>query len=234
MPLRWGWIGLLTGLVVLAIVLAWLDSTVLRPIFPESVPGPRRFEIARSVEPGVRLAAVGRPDVVFRGFGPAGGLYSFWWFLSVGVAVALVALAALLALPSRARRAAERVTPATLPLMFAAGVATVLLGLALTVLLRVGFVLVSILPVLYGVALLGAVFGVAGLALAAGGWLRGRLGSAPPLVAALAGLLVLFDASLVPVAGWFVLAVVAVTSLGLAVLTRLGSPSGWSLDELNL
>jgi len=180
------------------------------------------------------LPPLGRRGLVFYGFGPAGGPFSFWWFLSAGVGVALVALAALLALPGRARRAADRVSFAALPLMFAAGIATLLLGLALTVLLQVGFVLVSIVPFLYGLALLGAVFGVAALALAAGRWLRARLGPAPPLLAALAALLVLLDVSLVPVAGWLVLAVAAVTSLGLSVLTRVGSATGWSLDELKL
>lgn len=234
MPMRWGWVGLLTGLIVGALLLAWLDSTLLRPLFPESVAGARRLEVVRSGGSGIPLPAVGRRELIFHGFGPAGGLFSFWWFVTAGVGVTLVALAALLALPGRARRAADRVSLAALPLMFAAGIATLLLGLALTVLLRVGFLLVSIVPFLYGLALLGAVFGVAALALAAGRWLRARLGPAPPLLAALAALLVLMDVSLVPVAGWLVLAVTAVTSLGLSVLTRVGSATGWSLDELNL
>jgi len=234
MPLRWGWVGLLTGLVVAALLLAWLDSTLLRPLFPESVPGARRLEVVRSQGHGVPLPPVGRRELVFYGFGPVGGLFTFWWFISAAVGATLVALAVLLAFPGRARRAAERVRVAALPLMFAAGVATLLLGLALTVLLRVGFVLVSIVPFLYGLALLGGVFGVAALALAAGRWLRARLGPAPPLLAALAAILVLLDVSLVPVAGWLVLAAAAVTSLGLAVLTRVGSATGWSLDELNL
>jgi hypothetical protein len=79
----------------------------------------------------------------------------------------------------------------------------------------------------------GVIFGEAALMLSLGRWLRGRLGPAPPVLAALAGLLALVDVGLVPVLGWLVLAVVAVTSLGLAVLTRGGSPLGWSLDELN-
>jgi hypothetical protein len=35
------------------------------------------------------------------------------------------------------------------------------------------------------------------------------------------------------VAGWLVLLLLAITGLGVAVLTRLGSASGWGLDELN-
>jgi len=47
-------------------------------------------------------------------------------------------------------------------------------------------------------------------------------------------LLVLVDVGLVPVAVWVVVAVIAVTALGRSVLPRAGSPTGWSLDELNL
>src|SRR5262249_60339876 len=91
-----------------------------------------------------------------------------------------------------------------------------------------------LVPFFYGFARLGPVFGMAAFALGEGRWLRARLGPAPPLLAALAAILVLLDVSLVPVAGWLVLAAAAVTSLGLSVLTRVGSATGWSLDELNL
>ena len=229
--MRWGWVALLAALVGVAVLLAWMDSTVLRPLFPEPFDPPRRQAFRPSPVP---LPPLGRREVVaFSGFGPVGGLYTFWWFLSVAAGLLLVILAVLLAMPARARRAVDRVGSATLPLMLAAGVATVLLGVALTVLLRVGFVLLSIVPFLWGLAALGVVFGLAVLALASGRWLRTLLGPAPPLLAALAALLVLVDAALVPVAGWVVLAVVAVTALGLSVLTRVGSPAGWSLDELN-
>jgi len=97
----------------------------------------------------------------------------------------------------------------------------------------VSFVLLSVVPLLWGVGAVGTTFGLSALAVAAGRWLRLRLGPAPPLLAGVAVLLVVFDVGLVPAVGWAVLAVVAVTSLGLAVLTRLGSPVGWSLDELN-
>ena len=38
--------------------------------------------------------------------------------------------------------------------------------------------------------------------------------------------------ALIPVAGWIVLAAVAIVALGVAVVTRFGSPGGWSLEEL--
>src|SRR5262249_18607430 len=149
------------------------------------------------------------------------------------VGVTLMTLAALLALPGRARRAAERVSIGTLPLMFVAGGGAPLLAPGVPRLLRGGVGLVSRLSLLFALAPAGAVFGMAALALATGRWLRAHLGPAPPLLAALAGVLVLLDVSLVPFAGWLVLAVAAVTSLGLSVLTRVGSSAGWGLDELN-
>jgi len=112
-------------------------------------------------------------------------------------------------------------------------VATDLLGLALTVLLQSTFVLLSLVPLVWAVLALSLVVGEAALVLAFGRWLRTLIGPAPPLVGALAGLLVLVDVGLVPVLGLLFLVVVAVMSLGLAVLTRMGSHGGWSFEELN-
>jgi hypothetical protein len=231
--LRWSWVALLTGLVAVALLLAWADSTVFRPAFPQPFDPPRRPGGLRPPAPPdlALLAPFGRFE--FRGLGRVGGLYTFWWFLSVAAGLILVSLGAMLALPPRIRRAAERVRPTTLSLILAAGVAAALLGLAASVLLRVTFVLLSFVPLLAAVAAFGVVFGEAAMVLAFGHGLRSRLGPAPPIVAALAGLLVLVDLGLVPVAGPVFLVVVAVTSLGLAVLTRVGSAAGWSLDELN-
>jgi uncharacterized membrane protein len=54
-----------------------------------------------------------------------------------------------------------------------------------------------------------------------------------PLVAALAGALVVFDLAVIPYAGVFALAVVAMAGLGLAVVTRFGSSGGWTFGDLN-
>jgi hypothetical protein len=120
-----------------------------------------------------------------------------------------------------------------LPVVLAAGVATALLGLAVTVLLQTTFVLLSLVPLVWAVVALSVLLGEAALVLALGRWLRMLIGPAPPLLGALAGLLVLVDVGLVPVVGWLFLVVVAVMSLGLTVLTRMGSPAGWSFEELN-
>jgi hypothetical protein len=173
------------------------------------------------------------PRFLSPGLGPAGGIYTFWWFLSVGAGLVALVLAVLVAMPGRARRAAERIQPATLSLFGAAGVATILLVFAVSELMRETFVLLSLVPFLWALSLLAIVFGAGGLALAFGRWLRTRLGNVHPLIAAFAAALALYDVALVPVAGWITLAAVAVTALGIAVVTRLGSPGGWSLEELD-
>jgi hypothetical protein len=228
--LRWGWIAVLAGLVTLAVLLAWADSTVFRPAFPQPFEPPRRTGFRPPLAPDLPFTPF---RLEFRGLGRVGGLFTFWWFLSVGAGLIVVTLGLLATLPGRIRRAAQRVRPATLPVMLAAGVATALLGLAVTVLLQTTFVLLSLVPLVWAVVALGVLLGEAALVLAFGRWLRTLLGPAPPLLGALAGLLVLVDVGLVPVVGWLFLVVVAVMSLGLAVLTRMGSPTGWSFEELN-
>ena len=224
---RWPWIVLVGVLVVVAVALAWADSTVFRPLFPQPFTPQRRL-IVRPIGPPFER----REPFFAAGLGPVGGLYSFWWFLSAGAGQILVALAVLVAVPRRARQAAQRVRPAALSLVLAASVASALLGVAVTVLLRASVVLLSVVPLVWALLAVGAVFGVAVLALAVGRLLVPRLGPAPPLVAALAALLALLDVGLVPAVGWVLAALVAVAGLGLAVLTRMGSPSGWNLDEL--
>jgi hypothetical protein len=226
---RWGWIGVLAGLVVLAVLLAWADSTVLRPAFPQPFEPPRRTGFRPPAATDLPFAPF---RLEFRGLGRI-ELFTFWWFLSVGAGLIVVTMGVLATVPLRVRRAAERVRPASLPVILAAGVATALLGLALTVLLQSTFVLLSLAPLVWAVLALSIVFGETALVLAFGRWLRTLIGPAPPLLGALAGLLALVDVGLVPVLGLAFLVVVAVMSLGLAVLTRMGSPSGWSFEELN-
>jgi hypothetical protein len=222
---------LVCGLLAAAVVLAWVDSTVLRPLFPHPLPVrrvPFRPE-ARPIfpfDPGVR-------KLVFARFGAVGGLYTFWWFLSVGAGAILLALAVLLAVPARARRATERMVRAGLSLILVAGVAALLLALAATVLMWTSFVLAWGVAFVWGLAALGTLFGLSCMALALGRWLCIRLGPIPSLPAAAVALLVFFDIGLVPVVGWVILGLLLASALGLAVLTRLGSATGWSLEELD-
>jgi hypothetical protein len=228
--LRWGWVAVLASLVVLAVLLAWADSTVFRPAFPQPFEPPRRTGFRPPAAPDLPFAPL---RLSFRGLGRVGGLFTFWWFLSVAVGLIVVTLGMVAVLPLRIRRAAGRVRIASLPVMLAAGVATALLALAVTVLVQVTFVLLSFVPLVWALAAISVVFGEAALVLAFGRWLRLLIGPAPPLVGVLAGTLVLVDVALVPVVGWLFLVVVAVMSLGLAVLTRMGSPTGWGFEELN-
>jgi hypothetical protein len=224
---------IISVLLAAGVLLAWADSTVFRGLFPYPFPQVRPRGLFRPAEVDIPPGVVPIPRFAFGGLGPAGGIYTFWWFLSAGASAALLVLGALVTMPGRARRAAERVQPATLSLFFAAGVATVLLVFAVSELIRETFVLLSVVPFLWVISFVGIVFGAGGLALAFGRWLRDRVGQVHPLVAAFAAVLFMFDISLVPVAGWIVLAVTAVAALGVAVVTRLGSPAGWSLEELD-
>jgi hypothetical protein len=230
---RWGWPVIISVLLAAGLLLAWADSTAFRGVFPYPFPQVRPRGLFRPAEVDIPPGVVPIPRLVFGGLGPAGGIYTFWWFLSAGASAALLVLGTLVVMPGRARRAAGRVQPASLSLFFAAGVATVLLVFAVSELMRETFVLLSVVPFLWAISLVGIVFGAAGLALAFGRWLRDRVGQVHPLIAAFAAVLFMFDVALVPVAGWIALAVAAVAALGVAVVTRLGSPAGWSLEELD-
>jgi hypothetical protein len=83
--------------------------------------------------------------------------------------------------------------------------------------------------------LIAALFGIACISLALGRLLHRRLHlpDVHPLIAAVAGALVVFDLAVIPYAGVFALAAVALAGLGLAIVTRFGSPSGWSFVDLN-
>jgi hypothetical protein len=221
---RWAWPGLLSALVVVALLLAWADSTALRELFPTVI-----LPARRPPHPGPLPPPMG----FFGGLGSVGGLFSFWWFLAAGAGVSLITLAVLAALPTRVRVAADYARTNGLSRLFAAGVAAAILLVAVTVLLRVTFFLLSVVPFVWAAALLGAVFGTASLALALGRALQGMLGRAHPLQAAGAAVLLFFDIAMVPVVGWIGLALLALTALGVAVVTRLGSAQGWSLEDLD-
>jgi hypothetical protein len=162
------------------------------------------------------------------------GLYSFWWFVSAGVAFIVAALAALVLFPARVRVAVERLeSPGGVALALAAGIASALLLAGAVFVFRVTFFLLPLVPVLLVVAAVAAVFGLACVGLGVGRLLRSRLGQASPLLLAFTGVLCLFDLALIPFAGWLALAALLLVGLGVAVITRLGSTGGWSVEELN-
>ena len=223
---RWRWTALVVGLVVLALGLAWVDSVLVghfnNPLEPAAAAGP----IPPLPEPGGRLRAT-------RVFGTVGGIFSFWWFLCIVLGVLAVTVLVVVALPGRVRTAIEGVESSGGPLLaLVAGVASLLLLGAFSLVVRLSVVLLPLLGVIWAVGALGVIFGTATLALFVGGLLRRRLGDIHPVTAAFTGLLLLADLALLPYAGIAALAVLGVTSLGVAVMTRFGSARGWSLDEL--
>jgi hypothetical protein len=231
MPSRWTWPALVACLLILGALLTVADAAVLRPLFPQPEP-------VRSLGPAGRPPALPRvvigPGLLF-GFGPRGGELDLGYggLISTAVVVLLLCLAALLALPGRVRVAVERLeAPRGMLRAYAAGAAAALMVAAVTLLFRYTFLLIGIAPLLWAAAALAIIFGVACLGLYAGRRLARRLGATHPLLAALAGILLILDAALVPYLGWLFAAAAALMGLGLAAMTRFGSPRGWSLEDL--
>jgi hypothetical protein len=157
-------------------------------------------------------------------------------FLSNGAGLVLLALGVLLLFPSRARLAVQRLEGRHGPeVALAAGVATFLLALGAVALLRFTLIFLAVIPVVLVVVLAAALFGVACIGLAFGRFLQRRLalGPAHPLLAALAGALVVFDLAVIPYLGAVALAAIAIGGLGLAVVTRFGSEAAWSFRDLD-
>ena len=227
----------MAGLVVLGVLLALLDTTVLKSAFPHGVFGPPRPRPEGFRPPNLPGAIFVRRDGAtarFPDFGPVGGLFTFWWFVASVTGLLLVSLAWLAFFPARARLAVERLeSPGGIGLALGAGAVSLLLLAAASVLLRVTFLLLFLVPFAWAIVLVAAALGLAWVGLWVGRRLRSRAGPAHPLLAGLAGALVIYDIALVPIVGWIVFLALAVTGLGLVVITRFGSSWGWSLEELN-
>jgi hypothetical protein len=175
-------------------------------------------------------------DAPFGAVGKISPMAAVDGLLSNGAGLVLLALGALAVFPRRARVAVQRLEDQRgLVIAVAGGVATVLLALAVIALLRFTIIFLALIPAVALVALLAALFGIACVALWLGRLLERRLplGPAHPLVAALAGALVVFDLVLIPYLGIAALALVAITGLGLAIVTRFGSENGWSFTDLS-
>ena len=241
---RWGWPLLIATLAVLGVVLAIVDTALYGPTLgpyarfvvgpsqikavPYTTPNPERFVRTRFPE---RM-----PFLWFGSFGTASPLQALRAFLSNGAGLVLLALGVLLLFPYRARLAVERLEGRNGPAVaLAAGVATFLLAVGAVALLRFTLFFLAVIPAVLVVALAAALFGIACIGFALGRLLqrRLRLGPAHPLLAALAGSLVVFDLAVIPYLGAIALAAVALGGLGLAVITRFGSEAGWSFRDLS-
>lgn len=244
---RWGWAVLITGLAVAGVLLALADialGNALSDPLARLIVGPGAVTMGPSPGFGpspVRFDRVRLGDRYFvsspfgRGarFSPFDALRAF---LSNGAGLVLLALAALILFPLRARTAVERLEGLYgVAISLAAGVAGLLLTLAAIGVLRFTLIFLAIIPVVLVVLLATALFGVACFSLAIGRLLQRRLRLSPvhALLAALAGALVIFDLAVIPYVGTYALALVAIAGLGLSVVTRFGSASGWSFGDLN-
>lgn len=230
-------IGVLLALADIALNAPWLgpisDVIVGPPMIvsplKEKLPGSDRFERTPSVQTFTFVSP-------FHKRGPISPLQGLRALLSNGAALILIALAVLVVFPRQARNAVERLESGRGPVIaLAAGVATALLLLAALLLLRFTLIFLVLVPVLAGVALAIALFGIACISLGLGRVLQNRMGfgAVHPLIASLAGALIVFDLAVIPYAGLVALAVLAVAGLGIATVTRFGSTSGWSFGDLN-
>ncbi len=242
----WGWPLLVVGLATLGVLLAIADTALYGPSlgpYATFVIGPsevKRGVPAPSQDPA-RFVRTRLPDRVtfvgpFGSLGPVSPLQALRAFLSNGAGLVLLALGVLLLFPRRSRIAVQRLEGRYGPgIALAAGVATFLLALGAVLLLRFTLFFLAVIPAVLVVALAAALFGIACIGLALGRslqrWLR--LGPAHPLLAALAGALVVFDLAVIPYVGAIALAAVAIGGLGVAVVTRFGSEAGWSFTDLN-
>jgi hypothetical protein len=243
---RWGWplalgvlalLGVLLAVADIAIDSPWLGPFAAAIVGPSEMtsrtPGPspnsERFDRSRS---GQRFSFVGP----FGSRGVISTLQALRALLSNGAGLIFLALGVLVLFPRRVRMAVERLeVQHGGEIALAAGVATLLLALAAIILLRFTLIFLAVVPVVLVVALATALFGIACIAFALGRLLqrRLRLDESYPLLAGLAGALVIFDLAVIPYAGALGLAVIAIAGLGLAVVTRFGSESGWSFVDLS-
>ena len=240
---RWGWVILIAGLAVAGILLSLADTSTRLSYPLKGVVGgqtvvlsPKPGEPKGMVFDRSRLGDKLRFVEPFIGLGPLSPYDALRVFLSNGAGLVLLALGALVLFPSRARGGVERLESRYGPFIaLAAGLVIVLLTAAAITLLRFTLLFLAVVPLVSLVILVAALFGIACISLAIGRLLHRRLDlpDVHPLVAALAGALVVFDLAVIPYAGVFALAAVAIAGLGLAVVTRFGSAGGWSFGDLN-
>jgi hypothetical protein len=242
---RYSWAILIGALAIVGILLALADISAgnrwLNPLAnvivgtgpgEKLIPGQSQTLVFDRSRVGQKFVF----DSPIPGLGPLSPIRALRAFLSNGAGLVLLALAALVVFPARARNAVERLEAGHgAEISLGAGLVMVLLTLAGVTLLRFTLLFLAVVPLVLLLALVAALFGIACISLAIGRLLhrRLRLPNAHPLVAALAGALVVFDLAVIPYAGVFALAAVAMAGLGLAVVTRFGSAGGWSFVDLD-
>ncbi|HEV2414307.1 MAG TPA: hypothetical protein VGX27_05825 [Candidatus Dormibacteraeota bacterium] len=241
---RYGWAILIGGLAIAGIVLAVADISVDKhwpnPM-SRAIVGPYRTVDQKLTTQTLRFdrTKVGEKLVLespIVGFGPIDPYQALRAFLTNGAGLVLLALAGLTVFPSRARNSVERLESRAGPaIALGAGLVMALLTIAVLALLRFTLLFLAVVPLVIAVVIVAALFGVGCISLALGRLIHRRLQlpNVHPLVAALAGALVVFDVAVIPYAGVVAFAAVAMAGLGLAVVTRFGSAGGWSFVDLD-
>ena len=241
---RLAWSIVIGVLAILGVLLALANMSLNTPLlgpFSKAVVGPSIIGVrADKVPMSARFEGDKRVQTFnftspFQPIGPVSPLQALRALLSNGAGLIFIALAVLVVFPSRARSAVSHLESRNGPaIALAAGVATLLLTMAALLLLRFTLVYLVLIPVLLAFAVAIAIFGIACIALALGRQLERRLKlpRAHPLLISLAGTLMVFDLAVIPYAGVFALAALGVAGLGLAVVTRFGSETGWSFADL--
>lgn len=240
---RYGWFILIGALAVAGILFAIADIAVgdtwpnpmEKVIVGPTVTTqklhtvPMRFDRTRAGEQFV----VESPIV---GFGPINPYAALRAFLTNGAGLVLLALAGLILFPRRARNAVERLEGRSgVAIVLAAGLLLALLTIAGLSLLRFTLLFLAVVPLVVAVVLVAALFGIGCISLALGRLFHRRLHlpNVHPLIAALAGALLVFDLAVIPYAGVIAFGAIAAAGMGLAVVTRFGSASGWSFVDLD-
>jgi hypothetical protein len=237
------WSVVIAALAVLGVLLALANMSLNTPLlgpFSEAVVGPSLISVRTDRLPGsdrferTKMIQTLRITSPFRR-GSISPLQALRALLSNGAGLIFIALAVLVVFPTRVRSAVQRLESRHGPaIALVAGVATLMLTLAALLLLRFTLIYLVLVPVLVAIAVAVAIFGLACIALALGRQLERRtpLGRAHPLVVSLAGTLIVFDLAVIPYAGIFSLAALAIAGLGVAVVSRFGSETGWTFADL--
>lgn len=239
---RYGWALLIGGLAIAGILLAVADISVgdrwPNPM-EKVIVGPTYTQQLHTVPMKFDRTQVGQ-RLVFEspivGFGPVNPYAALRAFLTNGAGLVLFALAGLIVFPRRARNAVERLEgKGGVVIVLGAGLVLALLTVAVLTLLRFTLLFLAAVPLVVAVVLVAALFGIGCISLALGRLIHRRLHlpNVHPLIAALAGALVVFDLAVIPYAGVIAFAAIAMAGLGLAVVTRFGSAGGWSFVDLD-
>lgn len=239
---RYGWFILIGVLAIAGIVLAVADIAV-GDRYPNPmekvIVGPTVTQKIQTQSLRFDRTRVGQ-KLVFEspivGFGPVNPYAALRAFLTNGAGLVLLALAGLILFPRRARNAVERLEGrGGVAIVLGAGLVLALLTVAVLTLLRFTLLFLAVVPLVVAVVLVAALFGMGCISLALGRLFHRRLHlpAVHPLVAALAGALLVFDLAVIPYAGVIAFGAIAAAGMGLAVVTRFGSASGWSFVDLD-